>query len=272
MSIKPNYVVIAISVLVVVMVAVGLIARNAGTGSPVPTKDSKSTSTVQQPKSGLGDIPSPRAQKPSTPSQVAPVQTSKISILSPVTSDKWVVGQNNVIRWSKEAQIPGSIYLVHAVTDKTVPVGWIISEIGPHQTSYTWDTRDLFVSRYNAAKRNLETGDYIMKIKFDSKVMPEVSSAPFSIIYASEVVIPVYDIRIKDFTFNPPTLTLKKGDKIKFTNDDAVDQRVVLSTVSPFVIKPGQSLVFDTSFFSSGGMYTFYSDVYSSLVLKITVR
>lgn len=268
MNIKPNYVVIAISILVVAIVAVALVVmviRSFQTESPVPAGENQPVSGVPQ-SAPNGTSPSaPNAQSTGGTS----VQNSKISILSPLASDKWVIGQNNVIRWSGEAKISGSIYLIGAL-DKAV-VGWIISDIGPNQTSYTWDTRDVFLSRTNPAKKNLGTGNYIVKIKFDSKAMPEVSSAPFSIIYASEVVIPVYDVSIKDFKFNPATLTLKKGDKIRFTNNDSVDHRVLLLSVSPFVVAPGQSFVFDTSILT-GGTYTFYSDVYSSLVLKVTVQ
>ncbi len=271
MNVKPNYVVIAVSILVVAMVAVALIAmimRSIETGSPTPTPI---TTGGVQPTSSPAS--SPAAHEPRQSSQTTIVQSSKISILSPVALDKWVIGQNNLIRWSGAAKISGSIYLVNAlIKNESVPVGWIIPNIGPQQTSYTWDTRDVFLSRTNPAKKNLETGTYIIKIKFDSKVMPEVSSPTFSIIYPSEVVIPVYDVHINNFKFSPPTLTLKKGDKIKITNDDAVELRVLLSSFSPFVLKPGESFVFDTSVFSSGGLYTFYSDVYSSMVLKVTVQ
>ena len=124
----------------------------------------------------------------------------------------------------------------------------------------------------NPAKKNIETGNYIIKIKFDSNAMPEISSAPFSIIYSTEVQIPTYNVQIKDFKFNPATITLKKGDKIRFTNNDPVEHRIMLASVSPFVLPPGQSFVFDTSVFQSGSSYTFYSEAYSTLTLKVTVQ
>ncbi|MGH8101989.1 MAG: hypothetical protein ACREIW_11880, partial [Chthoniobacterales bacterium] len=57
-------------------------------------------------------------------------------------------------------------------------LGVILSESGPHQTSYAWDTRHYFLSRYSPLKKEIVPGMYKFKILFDgNNLSPIVSPA-----------------------------------------------------------------------------------------------
>ena len=211
----------------------------------------------------------PAAQPPAQPAAPPLSRVPSISILSPASGEKWAVGQNNTIKWSKAAGTTGGIYLVRA-SDKTT-VGWISSEVSGKQTSFTWETIDVFLARRSPSKKNIQPGEYAIKIKFDDRYGTEISSPSFLIIYPSEVQIPIHQVSIRNFVFSPASVSVQKGDKVVFTNDDAVTHRVILSGFSPFVIEPGGKLTFDTSILFPGP-YIFYSEEYSTLRLTLTVK
>lgn len=212
----------------------------------------------------------PSASQPNIPvGTTQPKTQTSITITHPATGEKFVIGQNNLIQWSKEAGVAGSIYLVNN-TDKST-VGWITSGVGVHQTSYTWNTRDVFLSLANPSKKDITPGTYIIKLKFDSARLADISSAPFQIIYPSQVEVRSYSVNIKNFVFLPDKITLKKGALLVFTNGDPVTHRIILQGFSPFTVASGGTLTFDTSVLAPSP-YSFYSDVYSTMRLTVTVQ
>ncbi len=268
MKIKPNYILIVISVLVLAMLVLSISTKLQGVKNSVTNTGTLSTSENQSTTTPANL--NPASKPPIAVAKSAPSTTPAVSILSPAASVKWVIGQNNVITWSQETKFTGGIYLVAASTGATV--GWINTSIGPHQTSYTWNTRDVFLSRTNPAKKDIAVGVYRIKIVFDGGAVSEISGPVFSIIYPSEVTIPNYDVHIKDFKFSTSNLSIKKGDTINFINDDQVDQKILLSGFPPIVVQSETSHAFDTSIFRSGNSYEFYSDIYPTLILKIIVQ
>ena len=214
-------------------------------GREVSTPD-KSPSQVKAPS------------KPSTP------QTG-IYIVSPTAGEKWVIGQNNTIKWSKEGGFKGFIYLADAATKEIV--GWINSETGPHQTSYTWNAQDLFISRYNPNKKTVGAGSYIIGVGFESKEQP-VTSGVFEIIYQSAAVVDNYNIVIKNYTAAPLSLQVKKGSKLIFSNQDQIEHRMQTGTTI-FPIAPNESFIFDTDILFPG-TYEFYSEQYPTTA-RVTV-
>ncbi|MEK7195491.1 MAG: cupredoxin domain-containing protein [Patescibacteria group bacterium] len=202
-----------------------------------------------------------------------PLSTKKtsitITVISPAGSDKWIINQLHTIKWSKEAGAKGSIYLVRS-SDESV-VGWINSEIGPHQTSYDWNTREVFTARYSPAKTNLKNGQYIIKLSFDSSEVGTVSSNVFSILYLDEVPTTVHNVTIQSYAFSPKTLTVKKGDKVVFTNNDPVNHRVVIGNLSPLTVAPGGTATLETSAFGPSP-YNYYCDLHPSMTGTIVVQ
>ncbi len=241
-------------------------AAPPGNGLPTAgvTVESSSTASSTSPS-----VPTTATQPKSPTTAAQPKSSASIAIIHPASGEKFVVGQNNLIQWSKEGGVSGSIYLVNSADKSTV--GWINSEIAVHQTSYTWDTRDVFLSRSNPSKKDIVPGTYIIKLQFDSARLATVSSAPFQIIYPSQVQTPSYAISIKNFTFSPDNITVTKGTLLVFTNNDAVTHRIILQGFSPFTVTPGATLTFDTSVLAPSP-YSFYSDVYSTMRLTVTVQ
>ncbi|HUZ92881.1 MAG TPA: hypothetical protein VNG29_02685 [Candidatus Paceibacterota bacterium] len=250
-----------------------------GAGAPPVAAPSPSDQTASSTGAGTSTTTpasapvSPSASPQNTaPTLVAPnAQRSNISITAPVTGDKWVTGTNNVIRWSKAAGIAGGLYLANA-SDGSL-VGWIIQQLNPTDTSYQWDTRNVFVSRTSPASKAVTAGNYIIKALFDGvKQETYASSGSFSIIYPNQVTTNTYTLTIQNYAFTPSAITVKKGDKLVFENKDSVAQTLQLSSFSPITIQPGASYTFDTSVFQPASSYTLYSNTYPTLRATVTVQ
>jgi plastocyanin len=212
--------------------------------------------------------PSPSSGPAASPSTTPSAPKASISFTAPASGEKWVFGKSNTIQWNKDVGFAGEIYLISA-SDRSI-VGWILTETGIHQTSYAWNTRDVYLSKTNPSKKTITTGDYMIKAVFSTNPKIEFTSASFSVIYENEVYIPTYVLTIKDYALLIPSLTVKKGDKITFINSDPVAHTLNLTTYSPFVIQPGASFTFDTSILTQGS-YNFYSQQYPTLKLTVTV-
>jgi len=117
-----------------------------------------------------------------TPPQKQNVPSSapkKISIITPVASDIWKIGTDNLISWNQPGDISGDIYLVDATTG--VFAGVILPQVGPEQTSYTWNTRDLLVDRTSPFKKDVVPGTYVLKIAYDGNNVAIATSPSFTI-------------------------------------------------------------------------------------------
>lgn len=188
---------------------------------------------------------------------------------SPLKGEKWALGVAHTIRWNTAAQSGGQIYLVSASTGGTV--GWINPSMGSDQTYYEWNTRDVAVSRVGGARKDIGTGDYVIKIKFDNKTIPELTSAVFSIAYQSEIKSATYSVYIKNFTAAPASVSIRRGDQVSIMNSDNLPLVISVVGRSGMTIQPGQSEVFDTANLSIGPYYL-YSEQYPSLKLTVNVQ
>lgn len=197
----------------------------------------------------------------------APQSDQAIAVTSPSAGDKLILGQNHTISWSKEGGFKGYVYLADASTKAVI--GWINSETGPRQTSYTWDTRNLFLTRYSPNKKTVEPGKYIIGVGFESKQTPVVSGV-FEIIYPSQATIDEYNISIKDFYATPNSLTVKKGSKLTFANNDAITLKIMTGSIA-FSVAPGSSYTFDTSALFPGE-YEFYAEQYTTMRVRVSVQ
>ncbi|MBU6500924.1 MAG: hypothetical protein KGJ89_02260 [Patescibacteria group bacterium] len=257
--------IVAIAVFIVVVGTIWYFV--SATKTPVTDQGAPTTNaTSSQPQpvtNNTGQVKSPSSGQTTT------TQVSGIKITSPTVSAKLALSQNNTIQWDKESGFTGGIYLVNA-SDKSV-VGWITSETNVHQVSYTWNTRDLYIARYSPTKKTVSAGNYIIKIKFDSTKLPEVSSGEFSLVYTSELHPSSYSVTINNLAFDQPSLSLNKGDKLTIVNNDQVDHKITLTGFSPFVIPIGSSFTFDTSVLFPGS-YVFYSAAYPTLKLSVKVQ
>ena len=224
-----------------------------------PTSPEPTPTTAVQPATT-----SPAAKKP-TP----PPAKSAITFLSPAANEEWVIGEPHIIKWSRGSVQMGSLSLLNATTKKVV--GWILSSANRNQASHQWDTRSVFISRGSPSSQDLAPGSYVLHLIFDG---PEVAveSAPFSIIYPSQVGFKTHQIVIAGLKMSPDKLTVKQGDKVVFTNNDSVNHFLKLSVSYPTeTITVGGSYVLPTISLTPG-QYEAYSDKYQTAKTIITVQ
>lgn len=195
-------------------------------------------------------------------------QQKSFFIVSPVGGEEWEIGKLHTIKWNIEAGATGQIYLIDSSTKQIV--GWINSETGTHQTSYNWDTRSVFLSRYSGLKKDLAVGKYILKIKFNG-IGPEVSSKEITIIYPGQEKPVLIPVSLKDYKFFPFVINVNKGEKIVFTNNDPVNHRIISAGFGPYVLKPGESVTVDSLNLNSS-LYSVYDESYQSMTATIIVK
>jgi hypothetical protein len=105
--------------------------------------------------------------------------SAPILFVTPVPGDTWKIATTNPIQWSREAGVTGQIELLNASTKNLV--GVILNEIGTHQTSYSWNTRDIYLSRTSPSKTTVTPGRYLIKISFDGNNLSPITSQPITI-------------------------------------------------------------------------------------------
>ncbi|MBI2591640.1 MAG: hypothetical protein HYW34_03120 [Candidatus Brennerbacteria bacterium] len=190
----------------------------------------------------------------------APKTQSGVKILTPQENNKWSINKSHQINWSKEAGETGAIQLISA--DSRELIGWILASTGVKQNYFSWDTRDVFLNRQAGVKTNLKTGEYRIKLVFDSRFAP-VESAVFSIIAESEQesITPV--VRLKNETIVPSSVSVFSGQKIIFINNDSIKQIISSQTIPGFELLPnGGIYILDTSKISAGTHF-YSSNIYS---------
>ncbi len=133
------------------------------TTSPAPTTPQKSSGSR-----GGGSIPA------------LPGPSITIDLMTPIANNVWTIGQPNPIAWDNPANITGEIELVNATTKAFI--GVILSETGPKQTSYSWDARSIYLSRYGADQKDVVPGTYSIRIHFDGNGLGDLVSGPITII------------------------------------------------------------------------------------------
>lgn len=203
----------------------------------------------------------------------SPITTSKgaITFVSPATNDQWILQTTHTIKWNRAAGAPdGTISLIDATTGTVV--GWIQQQILPQQTSFSWNTRDIFPSPTGPLKNDVSTGKYRIVLTFNSPNAPRVIGPAFSLISAAQAETMATVVAIQGASFSPASITVTQGTKLTFVNNDTVNYQIVVSaTAAPFAVTPSASHTFDTSILSPAS-YAFYSTAYPSLRLSVTVK
>jgi plastocyanin len=76
-------------------------------------------------------------------------------------------------------------------------------------------------------------------------------------------------ISIKNFAFNPATITIKKGTTITWTNDDRAPHELKSSAFNSMVMSTGQSFSF---VFNDSGTFDYSCSIHPSMTGKIIVE
>lgn len=82
-------------------------------------------------------------------------------------------------------------------------------------------------------------------------------------------VVESRSISIQNFTFNPSTLTVKKGTKVTWTNNDSAHHQIKSSAFSSDSLSNGQSFSFT---FSNVGAFDYICSIHPSMTGKIIVE
>ena len=75
-------------------------------------------------------------------------------------------------------------------------------------------------------------------------------------------------ITIKNFTFNPAELNIKKGDTVIWTNDDSAPHQISGSGLQSDILSKGQSFSFT---FGDAGIFDYICSLHPSMKGKINV-
>ncbi len=172
--------------IVVAVVAIVLIAYyGAGTPSSAPSgENATSTSSATNPSTGATGTSNTQSTGGSaggsgSASGGTKTPASIITFVTPVPGETWTIAKQNPIQWSRAGGVSGEISLLDASTKALV--GVILPQTGPNQTSYAWNTRDIFLSRTNPLKKNVEPGRYVVRISWDGNNLSPITSEPITI-------------------------------------------------------------------------------------------
>ena len=144
---------------VVVVIVIVLIFIYGGNGQPsIQNPGSPSSTTAITSTAGGGQPQNVATTTGGTGSNPPPATHTKppsitISLITPVVNDQWKIGAANPITWNPAGNFSGEIDLLDGKTHSFI--GVILSETGPQQTSYDWNTREYSLARYNPLKRKL---------------------------------------------------------------------------------------------------------------------
>jgi hypothetical protein len=175
---------IVIVAVIVVIVIVFAIVYGMGNSNPGPSTAANNTSTgasvtanspSQTPPTG---VPSTTPSHSLTAAQKSPTPLV-LKMITPVKNDAWTIGTQNMISWNKPGGFSGSISLIDVNSNQSV--GIILPQVGPNQTSYTWNTRDLFLDRSSASKKTVTAGTYVIQIIYDGNNVAPLTSPVFTI-------------------------------------------------------------------------------------------
>lgn len=266
-NITKKYYVLA-AVAVVLIIVIGLFIGNRKTPSTQTTPGSQTSTVTGVPSQPAATAPSTKSPSPVKIS-VPAGKTAYVTILSPKGGDSWLLNTPHKIEWDKSVPLTGSAYLVDAANGQTV--GCITPSIILGQTSFSWDTQYVSASRTDASRKQINGGQYIVRVVFD-KNGGEIQSPAFNIIYPYQIQNASYDVYIKNLSFNPNALSVNQGDKITFTNNDTIPYTILtFGAATSNTVKPGESFTFNTSLLLPGYSYDFYSDTYPQLKMTVTV-
>lgn len=76
-------------------------------------------------------------------------------------------------------------------------------------------------------------------------------------------------INIENFSFNPNAITVKKGDSVTWTNNDAAPHTIKSATFNSVVLNKGQSFSFT---FNDTGTFNYSCSIHPSMAGEIIVE
>lgn len=269
-----------LALLVVVVVIGGIVLLIKG----AKNKEAPSNVKIEKVQPSEREINAPSTNTPQTNTEETKPQTTNpvtlpkravtspsqkatgVEVLSPRDSDAWIIDSQNIIAWSREMGIAGSIALIDAKTEKVA--GWIAQNVGARQSSFQWDTRDVFLSYYESLKKPVEAGSYKVRIFFEGG-KGDAESKTFMIGKEGELKNRINIVTYSNLVFTPGGVTVPQGDRVIFKNNHTVSQVFSSRTTShSYNLRPGESALLDTKDLPPG-LYEFYAA--GSPLSKVTI-
>ncbi len=210
------------------------------------------------PAPGSGPAAGSGANQPAPKPAPAPIGSAKL--LTPAAGDVWAIDKLHSVAWVKPSgYYTATAILVDAATKKDV--GWIAANITAHQTGFSWDTQSISTTRSGGIKQVIFPGTYYIRVVSDGKDAQMVSGN-FSLVPAgsAEALTPIF--RFKDYTITPTEITVAKGAKVIFINNDTTKHTLTADKFGPYVIPAGSSYTLDTGTLAPGN-YFYTSNVYT---------
>jgi hypothetical protein len=179
---------VILGVVVVVIVALVVIyggSRPSGSQAPAGSTSTPTSSTTSATVTDAGSIPAGNGDgvvvvpKKNTTIPTPP-KGSPVSFVTPVAGATWTIDTQNTIQWSRVTEVNGIIELLNASSLQLV--GVILPSVGPDQTSYTWNTRDLLQSPTSPVKTTVTPGSYVVRIIFSGNETPTITSQAITIV------------------------------------------------------------------------------------------
>ena len=191
-----------------------------------------------------------------------------INITAPITGARWELSKLNTISWSKPAQVAGTINLLSS-TGKNI--GTILPTTDANQTSYSWDTVSVALSKNNASRINVVPGDYKIQLIFYGNNLLPITSGIITILPAGTPE-KVSTVLLQNYSFVPNNLTVQKGQKITFTNKDSAQHHLAVTGIlNSISLNSGESYLLDTTSMKAG-TYNFYCDIHPGMTGQLTVK
>ena len=156
-------------------VGTGTVTENATSTGNASSTASSASSSASASSANTGASPAPSTKyKSNGTSPVLPGKTITINLTAPGAGAAWTIGQNNTVSWTPAAGVTGYIELVNATTKAVV--GVVLSQTDMNQTSYTWDARSVYLSRYSPQAKDVIPGAYLIRIVFDGNNLGALTS------------------------------------------------------------------------------------------------
>lgn len=242
--------------IILVVAAVAVFLTFFGGRNGVVTEQTPSPSPVATTSAPSAGLTPPRPAPKTGVSQ--PAAGDPVTVLLPQAGDAWMINTPHTIELNRSSGATGSILLLVAATKEVV--GWVSPNWGDSQTSFIWDTQTVALTRSSSQRKPIQPGTYIIKAMFDTQV-PDSMSGSFRVVDAGSPEIVTYSVRLKDFTVTPAVLTVRRGAKVIFINNDLKRQTISATGFGPFAIDAGRSFALDTATLGSGS-YFYSSDLY----------
>ena len=209
----------------------------------------------------------PQEEQPVEPTPEPVVRTPSFSIVSP--------DEGEVISTDGEY---GTVDLVLSTSDLIIkPLGSSPNKVGEGHFSVTLDDGDIihvFSKTYQL--EGVESGSHTLRVELlnndHTSYSPSiVKTVNFYVEESSAEYIPKdYTVKINDFSYDPETITVTKGDKVTWENEGAYPRTATYTGVfDTDVIAPGGNA---TVTMDTVGTYEYYSLTYFAMKATIIVE